>query len=270
MLISLFFGFLVGATMGLTGSGGGILGVPVLVFGMGWSMQQAAPVALAAVVVGSAIGSIEGLRRKLVRYKAATLIAAAGAATIPFGVSAAHVLPSTWLSAMFAVLLLIVAFRLFSSASYGNSGTVEPQSGFRWSGHIDPQTGRFVWNWPTAILLASIGAVTGFLTGMLGVGGGFLIVPMLRKFTDMSLHGIVATTLLVTGLLGVAAAINAVLHGVQVPVADAAAFAGATGAGMLAGRRLAGRLSGAQIQRGFAAVLVVVAFLLAGRSLGLV
>jgi uncharacterized membrane protein YfcA len=77
MLISLILGALVGAVLGLTGAGGGILAVPALVVGFGWTMQQATPVALIAVAGSAAVGAIEGLRRGLVRYKAAVLMAVA-------------------------------------------------------------------------------------------------------------------------------------------------------------------------------------------------
>jgi uncharacterized protein len=67
-------GILTGAFMGLTGAGGGILAVPVLVAGMHWSIQQAAPVALMAVAAGVAVGAVDGFKHGLVRYKAAILM----------------------------------------------------------------------------------------------------------------------------------------------------------------------------------------------------
>lgn len=59
MLISLVLGSIVGAVLGLTGAGGGILAVPALVVGMGWPMQQATPVALVAVAGSAALGALE-------------------------------------------------------------------------------------------------------------------------------------------------------------------------------------------------------------------
>ena len=60
MEISLILGVLIGLVMGVTGAGGGVLAVPALIAGMGWTMQAAAPVALLAVVGGSALDAIEG------------------------------------------------------------------------------------------------------------------------------------------------------------------------------------------------------------------
>ena len=62
---------------------------------------------------------------------------------------------------------------------------------------MNPDTGRLAWTPATAAALAGTGAVTGLMTGLLGVGGGFIIVPMLRKLTDVPMHGVVATSLMV-------------------------------------------------------------------------
>ena len=90
MLISLLLGVLVGAVLGLTGAGGGILAVPALVVGLGWSMQQAAPVALIAVAGGAGIGALDGFRQKLVRYRAAALMAVIGIPVTALGIRAAQ------------------------------------------------------------------------------------------------------------------------------------------------------------------------------------
>ena len=199
MLISAVLGVLVGVILGLTGAGGGILAVPALVAGMGWSMQQAAPVALIAVAGAAAIGAVEGFRRKLVRYKAAMLMAVSGIPAVSLGIFVAHGVPQPALLAIFAAVMVLVAVRLFLQTRQDNN--VENMAGSKF-GRLNPSTGRFAWSLSTAVLLAAIGALTGFMTGLLGIGGGFVIVPMLRKFTNVSMHGIVATSLLVIALVG--------------------------------------------------------------------
>ncbi|MBC7480867.1 MAG: sulfite exporter TauE/SafE family protein, partial [Rhizobacter sp.] len=199
MLISLALGVFVGAVLGLTGAGGGILAVPALVVGLGWSLQQAAPVALIAVAGGAAVGAAEGFRRKLVRYKAALLMTVGGMSVTSLGIRMAHALPQRALLALFAAVMLLVARRLFLQTRNAANGPVDDALRM---GQIDPSSGRFVWSWRTAALLGFIGALTGFMTGLLGVGGGFVIVPMLRRFTNMSMHAIVATSLMVIALVG--------------------------------------------------------------------
>ena len=183
MLTSLVLGVLVGAILGLTGAGGGILAVPALVVGLGWSMQQAAPVALIAVAGGAAVGAAAGLRNNLVRYKAAILMATVGVPFTLWGNRAAQLLPQRTLLVLFAAVMLLVAGRLLLQM---RTLQVEDEHDRLRLGRLDPSTGRFAWTWSTAALLGSIGAVTSFLTGLLGVGGGFVIVPMLRRFTNAS------------------------------------------------------------------------------------
>jgi len=254
MVLMLVLGGFIGAVLGLTGAGGGILAVPALVFSMAWSMQQAAPVALIAVSGGAAIGAIDGLRHKLVRYRAAMLMAIVGMVVTPFGVQVAHRLSQQWLTGMFALVMLFVAARLLRKGKSGESETVA-----RKAGNFNPITGRFDWNWPTGFLLAMIGAITGFMTGLLGVGGGFIVTPLLRKFTNVPMHGIVATSLLVTSLVSGASVVGSFMHGIAAPMEVVLPFVAATGIGMLAGRMLTKRLSPLHVQYSFATVLVVVA-----------
>ncbi|GAC1411516.1 MAG: sulfite exporter TauE/SafE family protein [Burkholderiaceae bacterium] len=255
MLISVILGVIVGGILGLTGAGGGILAVPALVVGMGWPMQQAAPVALIAVAGSAAIGAAEALRRCLVRYKAAVLMAVAGVPVTGVGIRVAQALPQRVLLGLFACVMLVVAARLFMQA---RQATQDADREYRLA-QINPATGRFTWTWPTAVLLAAIGAATGFMTGLLGVGGGFVIVPMLRRFTNVSMHGIVATSLLVIALVGFGGVITSVAHGTTFPMALTVYFTLATAVGMLLGRLLSSRLSARHVQMGFAGVLVVVA-----------
>ncbi len=264
MLISSLLGALVGLVLGLTGAGGGILAVPALVFGMGWSMQQAAPVALLAVASGALIGAVEGLRKHLVRWRAALLMALAALPCIGFGVSQAQLLPQRWLLGLFAAVMLLVAARLLRR---GRPRAAHDALAPAALAPIDQTTGRIRWSWATAALIVGIGAVTGFMTGLLGVGGGFVIVPLLRRYSGVSMHGIVATSLLVIAVVSSGGVLIALLHGAVIPLAASAWFAGATAAGMLLGRLLARRLSAHQVQYGFALVLTVVACGLLARSL---
>jgi hypothetical protein len=126
-------------------------------------------------------------------------------------------------------------------------------------GHINPNTGRLIWSWTTGVALAATGALTGLMTGLLGVGGGFIIVPMLRKLTNVSMHGIVATSLMVIALVGSGGVVVTVLHGAPLPLDLTLWFSVATAAGMVTGRLLSHRLSAQHVQVGFGGVLICVA-----------
>jgi uncharacterized membrane protein YfcA len=255
--LSLFLGILVGVVMGVTGAGGGVLAVPALVVGLDWTVQQAAPVALIAVASGAAIGALDGFQRNLVRYRAAIVMAVVGIAFTSPGLSVARSVPPRWLSGIFALLLLGVATRLL----WQSRRSVLHQSDSRNAApcRVNPATGRFMWSWRTGILLGIIGGMGGFVSGLLGVGGGFILVPMLSRFTNLSTHSIVATSLLVIALVGAGGVATALLHGAELPLTLTALFAAAAIWGMLVGRQLARRLSGVRIQQGFAALALLVA-----------
>ena len=124
LLLIVLIGCLVGLIMGLTGAGGGMLAVPALVYSQGWTMQQAMPVALLAVSLGALIGAIDGLRHGQVRYKAATLMALAGAPMTTLGVLLAQKMSQPSLMLAFSVVLMIVVMRLIAQVHAGSSASV--------------------------------------------------------------------------------------------------------------------------------------------------
>lgn len=264
MMTATLLGLCIGVSLGLTGAGGGILAVPALMFGLGLTLTQAAPVALIAVGIASAVGALQGLMRGLVRYKAAMLMAAVGALTAPMGLSLARRLPAHWLSLTFAAVMLLAAARIAQQsrrrAPAPGAADAPPKTC-----RLSPETGRFVWNRLTVATLGSIGAVSGLCTGMLGVGGGFIIVPALTHFSDVRMISIVSTSLMVIALVSAATVGSALLHGLTLPAAQWA-FVAAAIAGMAAGRTLAPRVPQAVLQRVFAAVCVVAAAVLAWRA----
>ena len=261
MALSAFLGVLIGAILGLTGAGGGILAVPALTIGMHWTLQQAAPVALIAVALGAAVGAAEGLRHGLVRYKAAALIALSGFPMVYGGQALAHQMAQTSLQAGFALVMLWVALRLYRQSGKPHSGKSPSGESLVWgtTAQLDPASGKFIWTLPTACMLVSIGGLTGFLTGLLGVGGGFVIVPLLRKFTPVAMPGVVATSLMVVALVSASGVASALLHRAEIPWAVALSFSFTTVIGMALGRRLATRLAPRTVQAAFAGVLAVVA-----------
>ncbi|HEX8957057.1 MAG TPA: sulfite exporter TauE/SafE family protein [Burkholderiaceae bacterium] len=264
MLLSLILGIAIGAIMGLTGAGGGILAVPALVAGMGWSMQQAAPVALIAVGAAATLGALEGFRQGLVRYRASLLMALAGFPFAALGSVLAHRLSQPLLMGLFSIVLLLAAWRM---ALRGSGHVGHESSGPHKAGRLNPETGRFHWNGPTFLLVGFIGALTGLMSGLLGVGGGFVIVPMLRRYTNLTMHGIVATSLFLIALVSASSIGLAVWRGINLPLMFCLYFVVATGAGMAGGRMLARHLPEHKVQLGFAIVLTCVALGLAVKAI---
>ncbi|WP_263263323.1 sulfite exporter TauE/SafE family protein [Pseudomonas entomophila] len=248
-----------GLVLGLTGAGGGVLAVPLLVFGLGLSIPAAAPVALLAVGLAAALGATLGLRQHIVRYRAAGLIAACGIVTAPLGLWLSHRLPAVPLALCFAGVQALVSVRLWRGA---NCAEV-PRA--RCPCRLDHATGRLHWTLPCARALAATGVLAGLLSGLLGVGGGFVIVPALRRFTDLEMNSLVATSLAVIAVVALATG-GATVAGGLVDAALALPFALGTAAGLLLGRWLAPRLGGPRLQKLFAVVGLAAALALLARS----
>lgn len=259
-MLAVALGALIGIILGLTGAGGGILAVPALTLVLGWSMTQASPIALLAVGIAAAFGAAQGLRAGLVRYRAATLIALMGILAAPFGQHLAHSLAERMLAIIFAGVMLIVAARLWRNASTqcddGEGGAITRVR------KIQMHTGRIVWNATSFTTLAIIGLLTGLTTGLLGVGGGFIIVPALLRCSEITLAGIVATSLMVITLVSGGAIVSAWMTG-NIALNDSAVyFILGTTIGMLLGRRVADRIPRYHTLRFFALVIAVVSLVL--------
>lgn len=263
MSIALLLGTLIGITLGLTGAGGGILAVPALVVGLNFPMTQATPIALIAVGAAALIGALAGLRQGIVRYKAALLMAVVGSAASPAGRWIALQLSGEVLTVVFSAVMILVAYRMYCQARASSdeaSDDLIPKNC-----QLSQVTGKFVWNLRTAITLSVIGLVSGLFTGMLGVGGGFVIVPALRHYSNASIHTIVATSLMVIALISATTVVGALSNGVDIGSLGLA-FVGAVMAGMLVGRVASPHVPAKRLQQGFAAISVLVAALLLAKT----
>lgn len=265
---SAILGGVVGLILALTGAGGAILAVPLLLFVLHLGVAEAGPIALLAVGVSAAVGAAIGLRAGIVRYRAAALMAAAGVVFSPLGLWLAHKLPSGPLTLIFAAVLAYVSVRMYRQAT-APAGQWAPQPAF--SGppqpcQLDTQSGRFVWTAACTRALAASGVGAGFLSGLLGVGGGFVIVPALRRATNAPMHAIVATSLAVITLVSTSGVVSTAIAGrMNWPVAIP--FAGGAIAGMLGGRLVSKRISGPRLQQGFAVIAGLVALGMVAKAL---
>ena len=256
-MVVLALGLVVGIILALTGAGGGILAVPLLVFGIGMRIAQAGPIGLLAVGMAAALGAMLRLRDGIVRYRAAMLIAGSGMLLSPLGLWLAHRLDNRWLSVLFAIILLLAAFRTMRQAMRP-AVAIPADVHARYPCRRDGGSGRFVWTSSCARALALSGTAAGLLSGLLGMGGGFVMVPALQRYTDLAMRSVVATSLAViarvsvTGVIASAAA-GGMVRSVAIP------FSAGALVGMLGGRLVSARLAGPHLQIGFALVSAAVA-----------
>ena len=246
-------GLAIGGLLGLTGAGGGILAVPALMASQGWTVAQAAPVGLLAVTLSAMVGTFEGLFKRIVRYRAALWIALISIPAARYGVHLAGIISPVWLTLAFSLVMLIIAYRIFFNKVHDHGNALCK---------VNQTTGRLIWNMKTALSLGAIGLVAGLLTGLLGVGGGFVIVPALRKVTDLDMRSIIATSLMIIFLIGGVSISAHVLNGFQYPVSVTMTFVLACIVGMLIGRRAMHWIDSNQVQKIFATTVMGVAIYL--------
>jgi hypothetical protein len=264
-LTGALLGVFVGALMGLTGAGGGILSVPLLMFALQLNLAQASPVALAAIATASAVGAGLGLKEKILRYRAAGLMALTGLLLAPLGLWLSQHLPNRPLVIIFAVILFYVSTRLFLQAYQEIRGYLvharHPPPCL-----LDQTRGKLKWTLPCARALVCAGASAGFLSGLLGVGGGFIIVPALKRYTDLPVNSIVATSLgVLTIITGGSAILSAASGNMSWPIAIP--FVGGAVLGMLIGKVLGTKISGPRLQQVFAVFSFCVALSLVYKTL---
>ncbi len=254
-------GAVIGLVMALTGAGGGVMAIPLLVFGIGLPLQQASPVGLLAVGLAAGVGAAIGLRQGIVRYRAAALIGAVGMVVAPLGVSLAQWLPNRPLLGAFALVLTYAAWRMLKAPSA--TGALPTAVLCRVS-TIDQ---RLVWTRPCARALAGTGVIAGLLSGLLGVGGGFVIVPALNRHTNLDIRSTQVTSLAVIALVSLSGVSAAALHqplrwDVALPFAAGAVLS------LLAGQQIARKLNARHLQQAFACLCLLVALLMLARAVG--
>ncbi|MEU2779428.1 sulfite exporter TauE/SafE family protein [Streptomyces sp. NPDC007162] len=242
LLLALGAGALTGVALGALGGGGSVLAVPALIYLLGFTPAAAGAASLVVVTVTSATALVAHAREGTVRWRAGALFAAAGIGPAAVGGLVSRHLPAALLNGAFAVLAAVAALRMLRPA-----GPRSPA----------PAPGR-------ASRVAAAGAGLGAVTGVLGVGGGFLAVPSLVNVVGLRMRAAVGTSLLVITINSLTALAARTGSAADVDWSAVGPFAGAAVLGAWDGRRLAARLSAGTLQRLFAhALLAVAVFMLA-------
>lgn len=237
LLIAAALGLFIGFFMALTGAGGAILALPLLTLLLNITMQQAAPIALMAVFAVSGIAAVIGLKQGHVRYKAAALLAVTGVAAAPLGVNLAMQTPAVILHGLFIAVLIYVAWRVLRN----NLLNEEVCATITAPCEINPATSKLFWTAGCTRRMLITGGTAGFLSGLLGVGGGFIVVPSLQKISNLEHRMIVATTLAMIALVSLVSVVTYASHA-QIIWEIALPFMLASIAGSLAGRTLSNKI----------------------------
>ncbi|MCF3130055.1 sulfite exporter TauE/SafE family protein [Streptomyces olivochromogenes] len=252
LLLALGAGAVSGLALGALGGGGSVLAVPALIYLLGFTPAAATTAALVVVAVTSGTALAAHAREGTVRWRAGLVFAAAGLVPAAVGGAVSRQLPSALLTGAFAALAAVAAVRMLRPSAAAAVRMLRPSAAVR-----DEAAS------PRASRIAGAGAGLGAVTGVLGVGGGFLAVPALVNVVGLRMRAAVGTSLLVITLNSVAALAARAGSAVVVDWSAVAPFAAAAVLGAWDGKRLAGRLSSDSLQRVFAcALLAVAAFML--------
>jgi uncharacterized protein len=266
LALALVFGAAVGLALGLTGGGGSIIAVPLLVYGLAVPTREAVGVSLAAVGATALVGAIHRFWQREVEVQTGLMFAVAGMLGAPVGSFIGRQIPEALLLLLFAGLMVAVAVLMWRKATMRpeEAAVVRAPGARRATDDAgvacrrDP-AGRLKMTSRCATVMAVAGVVTGILSGMFGVGGGFVVVPALVLLSSMSIHRAVATSLMVIALVSASGVASKLLAGETLAAGVTALFVVGGIAGLGLGTVFARKLSPVKLQQVFAVAIVAVA-----------
>lgn len=240
MLIALAGAVAIGLSLGLLGSGGSILTVPILHYLVGQPEQAAIGGSLLVVGLIAAAAAVPHARARQIAWRDVLWFGLPGMAGAWAGANLARFVPGVFQLAVFASVMLVAAWRMLAS------GAITAEAATSRRGPV-----------------VAGGAGVGLLSGVVGVGGGFLIVPALVLLARVPMARAVGTSLAVITLNSSAgfATYHGVLQaqGVALDYPTLGLVAAVGIAGSVAGHRLGRRLPQAVLRRTFAIVLLAIA-----------
>lgn len=245
----LFIGITIGFSLGLTGGGGSIITVPALIYLAGVDTRQSLTLSLAVVGSASLFGSFLYLRKGYMRFRAAVAFSLTGIAGAFAGSYVQAMIPERVLLLLFAAVMILVSVLMLRRARYNRLHGLQDEG----LAHENVRLGRG---------FLAVGAIVGFMTGLLSVGGGFLIVPALMFLAHFPTKTAIGTSLMIISINSFASLLGRV-YTIEIDWVFTGIFIGTAFLGMLGGAKLAERLSPRRLNLTFSwAVLLIAAFMI--------
>ena len=239
--LDLTLGFGIGLSLGLMGGGGSLLTVPALVYLVGQTPQAAVTTSLAIVGANSLLGASFHRTQGTLNWKVALTFGSVGMLVAYLAAGLSKMLPEAVLLIAFALIMFLVGGLMIMHRKSKSAEIPAPR--------------------PLPIVIAS-GAGVGFMTGILGVGGGFLIVPALVMLVGLPMQMAVGTSLIVIAMNSLAGFLGHAGDG-SFDLTLTAIFTVAGLIGTFSGARLSKRLPAEKLQKIFAwFVIALASFLL--------
>jgi uncharacterized membrane protein YfcA len=244
IIIGGLLGFLVGLALGILGGGGSILTVPIFVYILGFEARDAIAMSLFVVGLTSVAGAVSHWRHGNVDLRTALLFGAFAMTGTFGGARLAVFFSGAAQLTLFAVVMLVAAVFMFRGSAAHVDAPAVPE--------IDLARG---------VLIGVEGIAVGVLTGLVGVGGGFLIVPALVLLGGVSIRQAVGTSLVIISAKSAAGFVG-YLDQVQVRWMFMLTFSAVATAGILVGSRLVRHIPATALRRAFAVFLAVMGVLI--------
>jgi uncharacterized membrane protein YfcA len=263
-------GLIIGTVLGLTGAGGSVFAVPLLMALLDLPIQQAIGISLGAVSACAFYGVLIRIKSKEILWLPALVFASIGSIFSPLGNWLNQFIPSFYLLLGFSCLVLIVASRMWISASRqpdqaklvraSRISTERHQSALCNTNISKANNGSPFKIGPRCVAgMAAAAAATGILSGLLGVGGGFLIVPTLLFLTGISMTQAVATSMVIIALVSGSGFISYLTLGNNVPIDILVQVALGGLVGMTLGIMFSKKIAGPSLQKGFSLLMLLMA-----------
>jgi len=244
VLLAIPFGLAIGMVVGGVGGGGAILALPVLVYVLGEPVSPASTSSLIVVALAAAVGAGSLARHGHVCLRLALAFSVPAAAGSFVGTLGNKAVSGPALILAFVPVMLVAAGATWQRAASAGADELRPCPAVRM--------------WRAVLAGFCVGALTGFF----GVGGGFMIVPVLALWFGVPFRRAVATSLVIISITGTAALAIHLAEGSTLDVPLTAALAGSTAAGALAGTLVGGRLPQRLLGRAFGLLVAAVALFL--------
>lgn len=252
LIITVLCAGVIGVSVGMLGAGGSILTVPLLGYVAGRPPREAIATSLVAVAITAAVAAAMHARAGRVRWRTGLTFGLAGTVGAFAGGRVSAYLPERILMALFGAVMAAAAIAMLRSARGARDGR-DGRSGRAAAGAKEPEAR------PRGVpVIAAQGAAVGSLTGMIGAGGGFIIVPALTLLARLPIHAAVGTSLMVIAM-NASAGLAGHYGQASIDPVLTAAVAGAMVAGSFVGGRLAGRVEPQSLRAGFGWFVIVVA-----------
>ncbi len=239
IVVGIVLAALVGLSLGLMGSGGSILTVPIFVYILNFEAKEAIAMSLAVVGITSLIGAIGHWRIGNVHLRVALIFGAVAMVGTFLGARLSVYISGAVQLLLFAIVMLAAAFFMLRSRAVRGDAVVEDGS----APHL-----------PLAHIVVE-GLVVGIITGLVGVGGGFLVVPALVLLGKLPMHQAVGTSLLVIAMKS-ASGFAGYLDQVSIAWGMLVVFTGVAVTGILAGSYLMRYVPQEMLKRSFAMFLI--------------